>query len=295
MSRRFVFHLARPGEVQLDARGRYAPASLATEGFVHASSRDRLEESAALYFPGERPVVLRLDPRRLDAPLRYDATPRGPMPHVYGAIPGDAIHELSLESALAADDRVLGDRVVFVAFEGMTLLDLVGVLDPISRVASGGHDPSLTCKVVSLHEGRRVYTGQGLEITAEAARPPLGDVDLLVIPGGLGTRALLDDAAAVAWLSTYPENRAIASVCTGALLLGAMGRLRGLRATTHPSELARLPAFGAIPSGEARVVDEGQVVTAGGVACAIDLGLHLVSRIAGSEARAAIARQMCLP
>lgn len=295
MTRRWLFHLARPGEVRFDVEGRYAPASLAAEGFVHMSLRERLAESAALYFPGERPVVLRIDPRRLDAPLRYDPTPRGPMPHVYGAIPRDAMHELSLEAALAHEERVVGDRVVFVAFEGMTLLDLVGVLDPISRVASGGLDPTLSCRVVSLHEGRRVYAGQGLEILADASRPPLDDVDLLVIPGGLGTRALVDDAAAVAWLSTYPENRAIASVCTGALLLGAMGRLRGRRATTHPTELARLATYGALASGEARVVDEGQVVTAGGVACAIDLGLHLVSRIAGPEGRAAIARQMCLP
>jgi len=84
------------------------------------------------------------------------------------------------------------------------------------------------------------------------------------------------------------------SVCTGALLLGATGWLRDKRATTHPSAFDELAPYCAAVAGE-RVVDEGGVITARGVSASIDLGLHVVERLAGAEARAHIARQMDYP
>ncbi len=84
------------------------------------------------------------------------------------------------------------------------------------------------------------------------------------------------------------------SVCTGALLLGAAGFLRGRRATTHPNALKELEPYCGTVVRE-RVVDEGDVITAGGVACAIDAGLHLVQKLAGAEARARIAAEMDYP
>ena len=75
------------------------------KGFVHCSYRDAVVESARLYFPGERPAILRIDPRLLDVPLVEAATPRGPMPHVHGAIPPEAVREvLTLEDVAAAPD-----------------------------------------------------------------------------------------------------------------------------------------------------------------------------------------------
>jgi len=113
----------------------------------------------------------------------------------------------------------------------------------------------------------------------------------MVVAGGPGTRVLENDQEAIAWLSTFPLNRITASVCTGALLLGAAGRLRGKHATTHRTMIKELARFGAI-SVPQRVVDEGQLVTAGGVTSGIELGLHLVRRLAGEEAHAKIAAQM---
>jgi putative intracellular protease/amidase len=290
---RWLYHIRLGSGSALPER--YAPASLADEGFLHASFQGDVVESARLHFPaGAALSVLRIDPRRLDVPVVLAATPRGPMPHVHGAVPRDAIvEELPLAAIAGAPDRVEGTRFAFVAFEGMTLLDLVGIHDPLSRLASMGFDATSTCSIVSA-TGSRVWAQGGAVITVEAVRPPLDAFDVLVVPGGYGTRALEGDAAVIAWLRSFPENRLVASVCTGALLLGAAGRLRGKRATTHRSALGRLADFEAIAT-EARVVDEGQVVTGGGVTCALDVGMHLVRRLAGDEVAQAIARQMELP
>jgi putative intracellular protease/amidase len=290
---RWLYHI-RPGPGS-PLPARYAPASLASEGFLHASFQGDVIESARLYFPaGAELSVLRIDPRRLDVPVEIAATPRGPMPHIHGAVPRDAIvEELPLAAVAGAPDRVVGTRFAFVAFEGMTLLDLVGIHDPLSRLASMGFDETSTCAIVSA-AGSRVWAQGGAVITVDAVRPPLEAFDVLVIPGGYGTRALENDAAVIAWLRSFPENRIVASVCTGALLLGAAGRLRGKRATTHHSAMDRLAELGAIAI-KARVVDEGQVVTGGGVTCALDVGMHLVRRLAGDDVAQAIARQMELP
>jgi cyclohexyl-isocyanide hydratase len=290
---RWLYHICpAPGSAPIE---RYAPGSLASEGFIHASFQPAVRESARLYFPaGERLEVLRIDPRRLDARVEIAATPRGPMPHIHGAVPRDAVAEvLQIEAIDAAPDRVIGTRIAFVAFEGMTLLDLVGVHDPLSRIASMGFDPTSTCTILGA-TGPRVWAQGGATITVDAVRPALDAFDLLVVPGGHGTRALEHDAAVIDWLRSYPANRLVASVCTGALLLGAAGRLRGKRATTHASELARLAEFDAIATNS-RVVDEGQLVTGGGVTCALDVGIHLVRRLEDDATADAIARQMALP
>jgi cyclohexyl-isocyanide hydratase len=290
---RWLYHLLPRRDARLDAP--YAPPGLAAEGFVHCSFRDEVLESARLHFaPGEDLVALRIDPRRLDVPVEIADTPRGPMPHVHGSIPADALRgALDLAAVAGAPDRVAGTRFAFVAFEGMTLLDLVGALDPISRIASMGFDPTATCALVRATEAP-AWTEAGAALVVEAVRPPLDAYDVVVVPGGLGTRALERDAGVIAWLAAYPANRLVASVCTGALLLGAAGRLRGRRATTHHRQIERLAAYGAT-AVQARVVDEGQVVTAGGVTSAVDLGLHLVRRLEGDGVASAIATQMEWP
>jgi cyclohexyl-isocyanide hydratase len=287
---RWLYHIRAASGSPLPAV--YAPDSLASEGFIHASFRGDVRESARLYFPaGAALTALRIDPRRLDARVEIAATPRGPMPHIHGAVPLDAIaEELPIEAIEGAPDRVEGTRIAFVAFEGMTLLDLVGAHDPLSRLASMGFDAASICAIVSA-TGPRVWAQGGATITVDAVRPPLDAFDVLVIPGGHGTRALEQDAAVIDWLRGYPPNRIAASVCTGALLLGAAGRLRGKRATTHHTAMARLVDFEAIATN-GRVVDEGQLVTGGGVTCALDVGIHLVRRLAGDETARAIARQM---
>src|SRR5262249_44536581 len=115
-----------------------------------------------------------------------------------------------------------------------------------------------------------------------------------VVPGGQGTRALQHDPAFVGWLRTAADVPLKASVCTGALLLGAAGFLAGRPATTHPAAMQELARYCGEVRSE-RVVDAGGVVTSGGVTAGIDLGLHLVRRLAGAEAMLRVARQMDYP
>lgn len=289
---RWLYHLLPRGTELGDV---YAPASLASEGFVHGSYRDDVRESARLHFPANAALdVLRIDPRRVAAPVEAAPTPRGPMPHVHGSIPRDAIAEvLTLDALDDAPDRVTGTRFGFVAFEGMTLLDLVGVLDPVSRIASMGFDPTSMSTVVSAG-APLVWGGHGAALVAHRVRPPLDDFDVLVVPGGHGTRTLVNDREVTDWLATFPANRLLASVCTGSLLLGAAGRLDGLCATTHRSAMGELAKYGAT-AVDARLVDEGTIVTAGGVSCSLDLGLYLVRRFEDDAVADKIAAQMHLP
>jgi uncharacterized protein (DUF952 family) len=102
---RWLYHLIHRGT---DVGDPYAPASLASEGFVHCSFRDEVRESARLYFPKGAPLeVLRIDPRRVGARVDLAATPRGPMPHIHGPVPREAIVEtLALEAIDTAPDTM---------------------------------------------------------------------------------------------------------------------------------------------------------------------------------------------
>ncbi|MBX3189342.1 MAG: DUF952 domain-containing protein [Labilithrix sp.] len=292
---RWIFHIVRTEELGWGRDGRYAPPSLAAEGFIHASYRDRVGESARLYFPeGASLRVLAIDPRRLDVPIEIAETPRGPMPHVRGPIPVDAVRVLEPEAVENHPDGVTGTRIALVAFEGMTLLDLVGPLDALSRIETMGIDVTTSCEVVALTRGddrASVWAACGAAFSVARYRPALDAFDVLVVPGGIGTRALEHDAEAIAWIDSFPRNRITASVCTGSLLLGAAGRLAGRRATTHRTAMGELARFGATAIAE-RIVDDGQLVTAGGVTAGIELGLHLVRRLAGDGAWKQISTQM---
>jgi transcriptional regulator GlxA family with amidase domain len=127
-------------------------------------------------------------------------------------------------------------------------------------------------------------TDQGaLALVADDALESSPAADILVVPGGVGVRGLLDDQDVLGWVRAMHEtSRWTTSVCTGALVLGAAGVLDGLEATTHWSALDRLADYGARPV-ERRVVGQGKVITAAGVSAGIDMALHLAGRIAGSE------------
>jgi len=102
---RWLYHLRITDDAP---RGRYAPEGLATEGFIHASYRPEVAESARLHFPpGATLEVLQIDPRRLDVPIVVAATPRGDMPHVHGSIPADAVRErMPLPVFLAREEHL---------------------------------------------------------------------------------------------------------------------------------------------------------------------------------------------
>jgi cyclohexyl-isocyanide hydratase len=113
-------------------------------------------------------------------------------------------------------------------------------------------------------------------------------LDVLCIPGGGGVNALLEDAAVLGFVRAQAARaRYVTSVCTGSLVLGAAGLLKGRRATTHWLSHDFLAKFGAIPVHE-RVVRDGNLITAGGVTAGIDFGLAVVAELAGQSQAEAI-------
>lgn len=168
-------------------------------------------------------------------------------------------------------------QIAIPMYDRFTALDAIGPYEILSRLPGAqvtwlAHEPGL------------VRTDNHmLAIEATAAFEDLPDPDIVVVPGGVGTRALLDDERLLDWLrGAHRTSTWTTSVCTGSLLLGAAGILDGLRATSHWLELEALAEYGAEATGE-RVVIQGKVVTAAGVSSGIDMALWLAGQIAGDD------------
>jgi putative intracellular protease/amidase len=172
--------------------------------------------------------------------------------------------------------------VAIPLFDRFTALDAVGPYEVLSRL------PGATVHFVAREPGPvRTETG-ALAIVADRSLDDLPHPEVIVFPGGFGTRALLDDEPTLAWLGAAHEtSRYTTSVCTGALVLGAAGILDGLEATTYWTERETLRRFGATPSAE-RVVEQGKVITAAGVSSGIDMALTLAARLANDQVAQAI-------
>jgi putative intracellular protease/amidase len=171
--------------------------------------------------------------------------------------------------------------IVIPIYEDFTALDAVGPYEVLSRV--GGR-----VRFVGREVGP-VKTDNGmLSVMAEATLEDASAPDVLVVPGGVATRALTTDPVWLDWIrAAHATSTWTTSVCSGSLLLGAAGLLDGLRATSHWVELEKLREYGAEPTGQ-RVVEEGKIITAAGVSAGIDMALTLAARIAGEDAAKAI-------
>ncbi|MEV8116536.1 DJ-1/PfpI family protein [Streptomyces xiamenensis] len=135
-------------------------------------------------------------------------------------------------------------------------------------------------------DGAPVECAKGLTVGAHHARDTMPALDVLLHPGGQGTRPQLTDAEHLAWLRVQRARvPLLTSVCTGSLVYAAAGLLRGRPATTHWGSLERLAELDPTIEvrGEARFVDDGDLITSAGVSAGIDMALHLVARLAGEE------------
>ncbi|HVF90124.1 MAG TPA: DJ-1/PfpI family protein [Blastocatellia bacterium] len=180
-------------------------------------------------------------------------------------------------------------KVAFIIFEGMTALDFVGIFDPVTRLKTMGFVGGLSWEVCS--PTRDVSDGAGLRFVPTSVGESLEEFDLLIVPGGYGTRRLARDPEFIEWLKTAKGCRLKASVCTGSVLLGAAGFLKGKRATTHRTSFDELRPY-CEEVVDRRIVDEGEVITARGVSSALDLGLYLCEKLAGPEVKEKIRIQM---
>jgi transcriptional regulator GlxA family with amidase domain len=187
-------------------------------------------------------------------------------------------------------------RIAVVVFEGFDELDAIGPLEVLRNAAKGGAD--LEVALVSLDGAAEVTGSHGLRVRPDGRLDP-DRTDLLVVPGG----GWNDRASRGAWaeaergelpVEIAPAHRAgaqVATVCTGAMLATAAGLTQGRPAITHHGAVDDLRASGA-QVVEARVVDDGDLVTAGGVTSGIDLALWLVERTFGAELAEAVAAEI---
>lgn len=163
-----------------------------------------------------------------------------------------------------------------VAFDMMTNLDFVGPFDILSRVRAA--------RTIVLGKSLDpITTDSKYRMLPEMRLADAPELDMLFVPGGPGTTKLMEDAEMLGFLrDRAPRAQWVTSVCTGALVLGAAGLLRGYRAATHWTAMDILPVLGAIPVNERVVVDRNRM-TGGGVTAGIDFGLTLIARIWGED------------
>lgn len=171
--------------------------------------------------------------------------------------------------------------VGFLLFPDITQLDMTGPYEVLTKLP--GAEVHLIWKTLDA-----VRAGGGMQILPTTTYAACPQLDLVCVPGGFGMNALLEDEETLSFLRRQAAGaRYVTSVCTGSLVLGAAGLLKGKRAATHWMSMDMLEAFGAIPVHE-RVVVDGNVVTGGGVTAGIDFGLTIAAQVAGPEVAKAI-------
>ena len=166
--------------------------------------------------------------------------------------------------------------VVFAIFPRVTQLDFTGPFEVLARL------PGAKCTLAS-STGGDVEADGGLTFTHVRRLADVEHCSLVCVPGGFGTNDAMEDQELLAQLRRLAAGaRYVTSVCTGSLILGAAGLLKGRRATSHWAWRDALSEFGAIPDA-ARVVRDGNVFTGGGVTAGIDFALTVVAEIAGAD------------
>jgi len=173
--------------------------------------------------------------------------------------------------------------IVFLLFDRFTALDAIGPYEVLSRL------PGAKVRFVAAEAGI-VRTDNGfLGVQADGRRDDVERCDILVVPGGKGSRALESDPATLAWIrKVHATTQWTVSVCTGSMIFAAAGLLEGKEATTHWSRLQELAEHGATPVTERYVFAGDRLAIAAGVSAGIDLGLALIGRIGGEDLARAI-------
>jgi transcriptional regulator GlxA family with amidase domain len=172
--------------------------------------------------------------------------------------------------------------VAIPIFKDITALDAIGPYEVLSRL------PRTRVYFVATEPDMMRTENGMLALHADATLSALARPDVIVFPGGFGTRKLMKDEQVLDWLrGAHAASQWTTSVCTGALVLAAAGILDGLEATTHWLLLDKLGELGATPVTR-RVVEQGKVITAAGVSSGIDMALTLAARIAGEDMAQAI-------
>jgi cyclohexyl-isocyanide hydratase len=167
-------------------------------------------------------------------------------------------------------------RIGLLAFPAMTQLDMTGPLQVFASL------PDAEVRVIwkTLDP---IQTQGGLRLLPDTILADCPKLDVICVPGGTGVVELMADPEILSFLRKQAETaRFVGSICTGSLVLGAAGLLRGKRATTHWAWMDLLPPFGAIPT-KGRVVRDGKFISGGGVTAGIDFALTMAAELAGQD------------
>lgn len=188
-----------------------------------------------------------------------------------------ALAALSTKTSAQAPNREDGPSYAMLVHPKMIMQDLVGPMTVFNLTFGTNHLVGKTTEAV--------ITDLGIPVTPNQTYATCPrDVDALFVPGGLaGTIAMLQDEETLEFLRDVGSSaQFVTSVCTGSLLLGAAGLLKYKRATSHWYTQNLLSMFGAIPT-EGRVVEDGNVITGGGVTAGIDFGFTLAAKLRGED------------
>ncbi len=177
------------------------------------------------------------------------------------------------------------NNVGIFLFNDVELLDYAGPYEVFSATAQLNDNKLFKVFTVS-EDGAAVRSVNGLTALPDFGFDNHPPIDILVVPGGIGTRVAYKNDAVLDWLKNVSANAQIVmSVCSGARILGAVGLLDGKEAVTHHSvaDHLRETAPGAIVIDEKRYTDNGKVMTSGGISAGIDLALHIVAKLHGQD------------
>lgn len=209
--------------------------------------------------------------------------------------------EIRTPGAVSPEDKL---NVGIFIFDGVEVLDFAGPYEVFSRtrltpgVESRRSDESAPFRVVTLARSSDPVTATGgLRVLPDFVFDDAPAIDIVVIPGGFGTRRLLDDGQILDWIRRVAaRSRQVTSVCTGSLLLAKAGLLRGRRATTHWGALDLLATLDPtlIVERGLRVVTDG-VITSAGVAAGMDMALAVVEQLCGAAVADDTARYIEFP
>lgn len=185
-------------------------------------------------------------------------------------------------------------KVAIFIFDEVEVLDFCGPFEVFAVTGARSQDKPFDVFTVA-ETAATITARNGLSVNPKFSFADCPQADVLVIPGGYGTRPLIHNEAVRAWIRAQAEQaELVMSVCTGSLLLGKAGLLEGLSATTHFAAMDELrkhaPNTQACPGQ--RIVDNGRILTSAGISAGIDLSFHIVARLLGREVAQETARYM---
>ena len=187
--------------------------------------------------------------------------------------------------------------LVILLFDDVEILDFCGPFEVFST-ANRFADPPAFRVVTAAERAHPVLARGGLSVNPHHTLADCPPPDILLVPGGHGTRAEMHNPAVIDWIGQASRRaELVLSVCTGSLLLARAGLLDGLEATTHHGalDLLRETAPTTRVVADRRFVDNGRVVCSAGIAAGIDMSLYVVGRLLGPEVAAKTARHMEYP